>query len=270
MGQIVDWDAAYDNVADVADSALFPDRWAKAAAAFRADFAGEARIAHPYGPAPREMVDLFLPGTPPRGLAIFVHGGYWRRFDPSFWSHLMAGALARGWAVGLPGYTLCPDIRIAGIGRQVARAIGYLAGQIDGPIHLAGHSAGGHLVTRQLCDDLLAPEVAARIVRVLTISGVHDLRPLRRLEINETLQLTATEAAAESPALLTPTLHVPVICRAGAEELPEFRRQSALLANIWQGLGIDTHAAEAEGRHHFDIVEGLADPDNPLTQAWLD
>src|SRR3546814_5563195 len=49
----------------------------------------------------------------PAGLAVFVHGGYWMAFDKSSWSHLAAGAVARGWAVALPSYTLCPEARIS-------------------------------------------------------------------------------------------------------------------------------------------------------------
>jgi acetyl esterase/lipase len=205
-----------------------------------------------------------------QGLAVFVHGGYWRAFGKSDWSHLATGALARGWAVAMPGYTLCPQIRVSGITRQIGAAITAAARALGGPIRLAGHSAGGHLVTRMLCEDTPLPEaVAARIASVVSISGVHDLRPLLRTALNADTRLDRTEAATESPALLTPRPGVPVTCWVGAAERPEFRRQSGLLANIWTGCGVRIRVVEDPGRHHFNIIDGLTERDSPLTDALL-
>jgi arylformamidase len=47
---------------------------------------GVAR-ARPVGQA-QAAYDLFLPEGTPAGLAVFVHGGYWKAFDRSVWSHL--------------------------------------------------------------------------------------------------------------------------------------------------------------------------------------
>ena len=46
------------------------------------------------GPAGKMQCLLDLPEGAPRGLAIFVHGGYWMAFGRESWSHLAAGALA--------------------------------------------------------------------------------------------------------------------------------------------------------------------------------
>jgi arylformamidase len=179
--------------------------WAPAAEAFRAGLGQRARLDVAYGPAPRNRLDLFLPEEAPRGLAVFVHGGYWMAFDKSAWSHLAAGALAAGWAVALPSYTLAPEARLAGITQEIAAAIAHAATLVPGPIRLAGHSAGGHLVSRMACDGApLDAAVRARLAHVLSISGVHDLRPLRATQMNGTLRIDAAEARAESPALLDP------------------------------------------------------------------
>ena len=268
----MDWDDAYDNRGHTPGWEAFPPRWAEAAAAFRDETgrAGRARLEIPYGTHSRERLDLFLPEGTAQGLAVFVHGGYWRNFDRTDWSHLAAGPLARGWAVAVPGYTLCPAIRIAGITRQVGAAIATAARQLGGPIRLAGHSAGGHLVTRMVCEDApLPPSVSHRLAGVLSISGVHDLRPLMRLALNEELGLDRAEARAESPALLDPRDDVPVTCWVGADERPEFRRQSALLANVWTGCGVETRLVEDPGHNHFTVIDALAEPDSPLVDALL-
>jgi acetyl esterase/lipase len=266
---IADWDDAYANAAHIPGGADYPDKWRAAAADFRAGLAPDRRrTGLPYGHHPREKVDLFLPEGRPKGLAVFVHGGYWLNFDRDVWSHLAAGPLARGWAVAMPGYVLAPEARIAAITGMIARAVAAASSVVPGPIVLAGHSAGGHLVTRQVCtDSALPPAVRARILRVLSISGVHDLRPLMRLKLNEGLRLDAAEAEAESPALREPFEGMRVTAWVGDGERPEFVRQTTLLANIWTGLGAEMSQVIEPGRHHFDVIEGLADRDSAITAA---
>src|SRR5690606_29613552 len=199
---------------------------------------------------------------PPRGLVIYVHGGFWLRLDKNHWSHLAAGAVARGFAVAMPGYTLCPEVTIPRITEEVARAIETAAGMIAGPIHLTGHSAGGHLVTRMIsATSPLAAAVRDRIVMTVSISGIHDLRPMMRTAMNQTLRLTEVDALAESPALLRPADNARLVCWVGAAERSEFVRQNALLANVWRGLGARTAAIEEPDRHHFDVIDGLCDAD---------
>ncbi len=165
----------------------------------------------------------------------------------------------------MPSYSLCPDTRIAGITRQIARAVATAAALVPGPLRLAGHSAGGHLVSRLCCaDDLLPEAVHGRILHTVSISGLHDLRPLLKTAMNRTLRLDEAEAACESPALSVPRPGVSVTCWAGARERPEFIRQNALLANIWTGLGARMAEHQAPDRHHFDVIADLADPRSAL------
>ncbi|TIM18646.1 MAG: alpha/beta hydrolase, partial [Mesorhizobium sp.] len=102
-----------------------------------------------------------------------------------------------------------------------------------------------------------------------SISGVHDLRPIMRTEMNAILAIDEAEALAESPALLRPMDGVRITCWAGGGERAEFLRQNALLANIWTGLGAATSTVVEPDRHHFSIVDGLADPAHPLSRALI-
>ncbi|MCL5778621.1 alpha/beta hydrolase [Limibaculum sp. FT325] len=268
---VTDWDDAYANRDHIPDADGYPPRWERAAASFRDALGPRARLGLTYGPGARQALDLFLPEADPRGLAVFVHGGYWRRFDRPVWSHLAAGPLAQGWAVAMPSYRLAPEARIARIARDVAAAVERAADEVAGPIVLAGHSAGGHLVTRLMCSDgLLADGVAARVGHVLSISGVHDLRPLLRTAMNADLRLDPPEAASESPALLEPRPGTRLTAWVGGDERPEFIRQSALLANVWTGLGAATASVVESGRHHFDVIDSLTTPDGALARALTD
>ena len=270
LAPITDWDDAYANASHIEGAETFPPRWAAEATAFRERLltAGRGRLDLSYGEGPRNQLDLFEPEGEPRGLFVFVHGGYWRAFDKSSWSHLATGALAHGFAVALPSYTLCPQASIAQITGEVGAAIEKASALIPGEIRLAGHSAGGHLVSRMISNrSPLAEDLRQRIVHTVSISGVHDLRPLVRTAMNDDFGLTPETAAAESPVLMEVMAGAKLTCWVGGDERPEFVRQSALLANMWRGSGAATQSIVEPGRHHFDVIAGLEDPDSALSKA---
>ena len=270
--QIADWDDAYANGPTIPGGDRWPAAWVEPARAYREAMAaaGRARLGIAYGPGERNAYDLFLPQAEPTGLVVFVHGGYWMRLERALWSHLAKGCIDSGFAVAMPSYTLCPATRISGITREVATAIEHAAGTIEGPIFLTGHSAGGHLASRMVCANTpLLAAVRERVRNVVSISGVHDLRPLMRLSMNETLRVDSAEAVAESPALLEPGPGTRICCWVGAGERAEFIRQNALLANVWTGLGAETACVEEPDRHHFNVIDGLADPSHALTRTLL-
>ncbi len=270
--RVSDWNDAYANGVNIARGDRWPEAWAGPAEAFRnaLSASGLAKLDIAYGKRSRNRMDLFFPDGAAKGLVVFVHGGFWLQLDKSFWSHLAAGAVAHGYAVAMPSYTLCPEIRIAGIVGEVAAAISEAAKLVEGPLMLAGHSAGGHLVSRMITASApLAPDVQERIRNVVSISGVHDLRPIMSTGMNEKLAIDEAEALSESPALLRPMPNARITCWVGGGERAEFLRQNALLANIWIGLGATTATVVEPDRHHFNIIDGLADAGHPLTRTLL-
>ena len=268
---IEDFDDAYENGAYIPGGADYPERWKRKAAAFRDNAPGTVALGVEYGAGPRQKVDLFYPTGTPRGLAVIVHGGYWMKFGPSDWSHLARGAAEAGWLAVVPGYTLAPNARIRDIGREIGQCLDAMAGHAPGPIRLAGHSAGGQLVARMVTDGAPVSEpTASRIERVVSISGLSDLRPLLMTQMRHALDLDADEAYAESPALLDPLPHVDLVAWVGSNERPEFVRQNRLLATAWAPFVHTIDAVEELDRHHFDVVDGLEDRQSPLGRAFLD
>ncbi|MEO9632375.1 MAG: alpha/beta hydrolase [Sulfitobacter sp.] len=257
-------DDAYANAAYIDGADGFPPRWEKEAEAFRASLGARAQLNVRYGPSDRQKFDFFQPEGVSRGTVVFVHGGYWKAFDKSYWSHLAAGPLARGYAVAMPSYDLCPDVRISEISTQIAAALTEVANRTQGAIVLSGHSAGGHLVARMTDPLLLGAEVRDRITRIVPISPVADLVPLLQTQMNETLRLDEAEAEAESPMNMTPPHGVDVTVWVGAQERPAFLEQAENFARSWGAKQV-----VAEGKHHFDVIDPLAEPDSDLTKALL-
>lgn len=264
---MTDWDDAFNNMGHVAVSAALPEHWASEAADYRASgISVEEDI--PYGSGNRQKLDIVWPEGTPKGLAVFVHGGYWMRLYKSHWTQFAEGARASGWAVAIPGYTLAPDARISAITQEITTAIDTAAARVAGPVRLSGHSAGGHLVTRMLTATA-APDCADRIEHVLSISGLHDLRPLIQTKMNDALRLDLEEACAESPALLEPREGSRVTAWVGGGERPEFIRQAQLLALIWQAFDLTATVCVDGAHHHFSVIEALKLRGEGLTKAFV-
>ena len=86
--------AAYDNIAAVADSARLNAAREARSAAFRAAHPGKLDL--PYGPAPRQRFDLFPAADPAAPCLVFIHGGYWQRNSREQFACLIEGPSARG------------------------------------------------------------------------------------------------------------------------------------------------------------------------------
>ncbi len=258
----IDYEAEYNNRAKVPEHPAILAGWQADAAAFRAAHA-QTELDVPYGGSARQILDFFWPdGGRDAPLALFIHGGYWQGLDKSWCSHLAAGLVAHGIAVAMPSYDLCPRVTVATIVEQMRDLVAMLGTRHARRVHAMGHSAGGHLAAMLLATDWPARGLpAGQVNGATTLSGLFDLEALLGTSINVKLGLDTAEARRLSP------IHQPrpggrIAALAGALEGAEYARQSRAIAAAWDGT-----ATLVEGRHHFDIVAPLADPESALTKA---
>lgn len=252
----MDMDDRFANGAYIADGDKYPAKWAALAAEFRDAAVADLDVS--YGPRARQVLDVFHPDGPSKGVVMFVHGGYWLETDKSVWSHLAAGALAHGFTVVMPSYDLCPEVHLSDITKEIKAAARFCAAHFDGELRFTGHSAGGHLVAR-----LAGMDWDGRLKRVVPISPVTDLVPLLQTSMNADLRLDAAEAFAESPVNMA-VPDVPVTVWVGGDERPVFREQAAALASAWR-----CEVVTAENAHHFNVIERLSDPESPIVKVLL-
>lgn len=260
-------DDAWANAAYVPEAQTIIESWEKDAEAYREQLSSKSRalLNIPYGSGERHGFDVFLPEGEPKGLMIFIHGGYWIRFDRSYWSHYAQGANDNGYIVAMPFYDLCPDVSIPEITGQIAKAIETIAAKYsDLPIVITGHSAGGHLTSRMMEKGRFASELEGRINRGTPISPVADLRPLLKTSMNDQLNLDVATAEAESPVLSRNSLDVPISVWVGSIERPVFIDQAKALSSAWE-----CNLFVADGLHHFNVIDGLKDGDSDLTRSVL-
>jgi len=209
----------------------------------------------PYGEAPDEVLDLFLPQGPgPHPLHIFIHGGYWQELSHKASAAMAPGLGARGIALAVVNYTLAPDATIAEMIDQCARAIAWLQhhgadyGIDPDRISLSGHSAGAQLAA------MVLSQGCEGIASALLISGIYDLEPLRHTYINEPLGLDAETARSMSPLFAADPPSCPVHVVVGENETSEFHRQSRTYAERLREEGRHVSHAVLEGLNHFDII----------------
>jgi arylformamidase len=268
---MIDYEVEYNIRARVPEHPQIFARWKADAAAYRermkADENVELGLA--YGTGPRQTVDLFFPeATGHTPLALFIHGGYWRSFDAATFSHMAAGLNAKGVAVAVAGYDLCPQVTIGQIVNQIRNACLFLWRRFGQRLMVYGHSAGGHLSACMLATDWkkFDPKAPADLVpAAYSISGLFDLSPLIHTAMNSDLRLDEVEVGRVSP-LTWPVAPGRVFdAVVGGAESPEFLRQSRTVVDAWRQKGVDARYEEIAGANHFTVLDPLTDAASSMT-----
>ena len=266
----MDISAEYDNRALVPAHPEIIAGWRADADAFRRTAVAELDVA--YGARPRNVFDFFLPARDAGGpLVVFIHGGYWRSFDKSVFSHMAAGANAHGLTVAIPSYTLCPEVTIPDIIEELRQCCLFLGNRFHQPLVVAGHSAGGHLAACMAATDWSLFGANPDLVRSgLSVSGVFDLRPLMVTPQNEDLRLGAVDAMIASPLFWPVPRKLAFDSWVGGAESLEFLRQARSLAAAWTGLGLSSNYVEVPGENHFSVAGALANPESAMVRRLVE
>ena len=180
-------------------------------------------------------------------LHVFVHGGYWQALSADDSLIAAPELVAAGHSFAAVDYTLAPRATIGTMIDQCVRAFERVVDDLrPSAITLSGSSAGAHLAAH------VAQRTAVGIDRLILLSGMFQLEPLRSTTVNDTLGLDAAQADAWSvPLSPRPTCQVVIVH--GRNETAAFKAQSARLAAAW---GVP--AVEVDDRNHFDLVHDLA------------
>ena len=264
-------DAQYNLRAAVKDAVEHLGECARRSGVFRAKSAVQLDV--PYGPSHGERVNLYAAPKAGAPVLVFIHGGYWQRLDKNDFDYIAEPFVATGAAVVNVNYTLAPRVTMDEIVRQVRAAIAWTWREAKGfngdpaRIHVAGHSAGGHLTAMAALTtwDGFAPGLPADVVKsALAISGLYELEPLRFTYLNDALKLDAAAARRNGPAPFVRKGAAPLALAVGADETQEFLRQQRDFAKALAAAGPPPEAVEIAGRHHFDVIHDLADPGTKL------
>jgi arylformamidase len=235
-----------------------------------------------YGPGPRQLADLFpappnIQGAGQKApIVLFIHGGFWRALAKDYVRHVAIPLREAGIAAVLPSYDLCPQVPLADVVAQAKQAFLWTrqnAARLNGDpdrIYVAGNSAGAHLAAMLLAEDWTRHGLpASPIAGAILVTGIYDLRPVLRIQVNDDTRLSPSEVPALSPQFLPLHNKVPSIIAVGGDEPPLWIEQSKRLAAKYAQAGAKVDLMVLPGLNHFSITSHLGDRDQPLVAAML-
>ncbi|PXW64675.1 alpha/beta hydrolase [Chelatococcus asaccharovorans] len=226
-----------------------------------------------YDAASGETLDLY-PAEPGAPLFLWIHGGYWRASSKDDNAFVVPGLKAQGMAVAVMNYTLAPQASLDEIVRQTRAALAFLHRERSrydfGAITIGGSSAGGHLTAMLLAGGWHAAYgMPGDVIEVaLDLSGLHELEPLRHIEVNSWLSLDDAMIDRNSPIRHIPSRSsTTLITAVGGRETSEFRRQTSAYAAAWADAGHRAETVAMPHHNHFDIAASLGSSDSVLARA---
>lgn len=271
------YDSMYNNRQLVPDFQRYFDRWVTQSARARAESPCELDLR--FGQEEAERLDVFPAPQPGAPVLVFSHGGYWRALDKSDHSFIAPHFTRDGACVVIPNYTLAPAVTVPQITQQMVRALAWTHRNIarfgGNPdcIKVVGHSAGGQLAAMMLACRWQQHDAGLPgnlVTGALSISGLHDLEPIRRAPfLQQTLQLTPQQVAQASPARLPAPRHGVLYSVCGGEESEEYHRQARLVQEAWGTCRVPVCEA-LPGLNHFSVLDALVEPSHRLHQLALD
>jgi arylformamidase len=234
------------------------------------------RLDVPFGPTLAEHVDVY-PAGESAPVLIYVHGGFWCLRTSKEFGFVARGPVSRGVATVVTNYDLCPRVTIDEIVRQIRAAVAWAHknaasfGGDPGRIHVAGHSAGGHLVAMLLATDWEGEYgLPGNVIKGATaISGLYDLAPFPYTFLQPKLQLGYDQIFRNSPILNIPDSSAPVLVAYGDNETDEFKRQAEEFLDAWQANGLEVERLILQDKNHYEVIDGFLDAESPLCSAIL-
>lgn len=209
-----------------------------------------------YGGHPSQFAELTLPDGEPRGVAVLVHGGFWKpEYGIEYAQPLVPSLVAGGWATwaieyrrGTGASDTLADVKAA------IEACPVTADVVVG----IGHSAGGHLVTWAAGQDLGLTHVVSQ-AGVLDLVAAHEAG-LGGGAVEVFLGHAPGPADADVDPIRQVPLAVPVWCVHGRDDtiVPITQSQDYVLAAT--DAGATAELVDVAG-DHFAII----DPDS---DAW--
>lgn len=273
--QITYYTEQYDAVAAIPDHPRILTRWLRDSAHVRRTKPALLDLA--YGESAAERLDFFPANRSGAPLLIFIHGGWWRSRDKSNFSFMVPAYTQAGFNVALTNYGLAPAVSMEDITRQQLHAIAWLYQRAEDydfdpqRIVVAGHSAGAHLAAMMMSAlwPVFDPALPQNLVKAaVLLSGLYDLTPIMHADfVNVDLKLTPQRSALLSPAFMPQAHPAPFISAVGALESDEFKRQNALIGQVWN----DSHAGDivVADKNHITICDAFATSGDPLFEATV-
>jgi acetyl esterase/lipase len=225
---------------------------------------------HAYGDDPSQYGELTLPDGDPRGVAVVVHGGFWKAaYGIEYAEPLVPSLVDAGWAAWAVEY------RRVGNGGGVPATLDDVAAAIDllpdlgldtATVVAIGHSAGGHLAAWAASRGRFDPWAGGvDLTHVVSQAGVLDLRAADDAGLGDGAVAAflghpfGPDDAPVDPLSQVP-LDVPVWCVHGDADDVVPISQSTSYVDAATAAGATAELVRVDG-DHFTVVD-------PGSEAW--
>jgi acetyl esterase/lipase len=234
------------------------------------DRALAAARGQPFGPDPRQRLDVYAPlrAAAAAPVALFFYGGSWdsgRRQDYNWVGRALA---SRGFLTLIPDYRLYPQVTYPGFLEDGALAVRWAVeharafGADPERIVLCGHSAGAYNAVMLGLDRryLRAAGVDPGVVKALAgLSGPYDFLPLRG-EITKRIFGAAAELSATQPLAYVTADAPPAFLATGDADDMVWPKNTTALAKALREAGVEVEERHYAGVDHIRMVLALSRP----------
>lgn len=268
-------DRAYDQTAWAPNREELLARYAAGSDAVRARLGEPLTVA--YGPTPVEWLDVYRTSAANAPVAVFLHGGAWRRGSAKAYAFPAGTFVDAGAHYVTVEFDVVMNVGLDGMVDQVRRAVAWvyrnaaIFGGDPSRIHVMGHSSGAHLAGNVIVTDWrgefgLPPDVVKGAV---CVSGMYDLAAVRLSARSDYVKFDDRIEHGYSSQRHLQRLRCPVIVGYGERESPEFQRQSKEFAEAVRPLGKLQSLLVGPSCNHFEVIETLAEREGLLGRAAL-
>jgi acetyl esterase/lipase len=218
----------------------------------------------PYGPDPRQTLDIYKPREAklPLPVVVFVHGGSWAEGNKNSYEFAGRALAAQGFLTLVINYRLHPQHQYPAFVEDVALSLRWAAdnaksfGGDPSKIFAVGHSAGAYNVAMAVLDERYAA-TRPKLSGVVTLAGPFDFVPLDSPITKKVFgglpNLTDTQpinhATADAPPFLI--LH-------GSADKTVFPRNAIALDKALRDAGATSTLKIYEGVSHADVMLALS------------
>jgi len=221
----------------------------------------------PYGAAPRQKLDVYLPssGGGAKPVVVFFYGGAWQSGDKGDYLFVAEALSSQGFIVVVPDYRVYPEVRWPGFVEDGAAAVAWTFDHVaelggdPAQIHLAGHSAGAYIAAMLALDGRWLGDRRTLIASTIGLAGPYDFLPITEPDI-KTIFGTAGDLAETQPITFADGSAAPMLLIAGTADKRVTPGNSRRLA-----ARIQAHGGAAEERYyddvgHAEIIVAMAAP----------
>jgi acetyl esterase/lipase len=227
----------------------------------------------PYGPDPREKLDVYRPRAPAPAagypVVVFLYGGAWNRGDRADYKFVGAALASRGIVAVLADYRLYPQVRYPEFLRDCARALAWARrearshGGDPARLYVMGHSAGGYnaamlaLDPRWLAAEGLAP---AMLAGWIGLAGPYDFLPIVNPDAKPVFNHPDYPPGSQPIAYASAASPRAFLGAATSDELVNPERNTKQMAEKLQAAGVPVTLELYSRANHVTLVGAFAWP----------